>query len=321
MNRCRLLILIAVCMFFLSVSSSTTSSSASHLERYAAVHKETIQVSQVNKKGSKRGLQKDVELLEMRLDAQDKMISDQKARIHDIAASAKIFSILITIILFFIIGVSSWFIAGRKAEMSAKKWMDDHEADFRKEIGSLREALRYSIEKMQKEVDPGAEATMRTIHESITAGKKPDISDDARISLQKESEYLKQMPESLYHSQDWVKLAFAAYVDNKPLLAIEHLKSAASAVDASTSEQAGWLLSIGSIFDMTKQYENALAILDEVINRFGFSKETGVHPQGGQARPAPKERRSNRRLRCGHQPVRFLQGDGSAGTGSQGARQ
>ncbi len=283
MNRCRLLILIAAGVFFLSVSYFTTSVFALNLERNVAVHKETIQARQINKKEPKRGLQKDVQLLQQRLDIQDQVIADQNSRIRDMRVSAIRFSTLITIILFFIIGISSWFVAGRKAEMSARKWMDDYAVDFRKEVESLREAFRYHAEKMQKEGDPSAEATMRIINESITAGKKPDISDDARRSLQKESEYLGQVPERQYRAQDWAKLAFAAYADNKLSLTIEYFKSAVNAVDARKSEQARWLSSIGSILDVTKRYEEELAIYDEVISRFGSSTEMALQEQVAKA--------------------------------------
>jgi tetratricopeptide (TPR) repeat protein len=273
MIRSRVLILIAMCVVLSSFTS--TSVRASNLEQNSGVHKEKILARRVSQQRSKkRGVQQDIDLLQMRLDAHNKMITDQSKRITDIAVTAKRYS-LVTIILLFIIGISSWFVSGRKAEMSAKKWMDEHAVDLRKEIESLREALHHQSGKMQRDVDSATEETMHIIQESIAAGKKPDISDDARRVLQTESEYLKMVPENQYRAQDWAKLAFAAYAENKPSHSIEYFKSAVGAGDAGKSEQAEWLLSIASILDATKHHEEAIAIFDEVVRRFSEEKSLG----------------------------------------------
>jgi tetratricopeptide (TPR) repeat protein len=207
MNRFSVLILIAVCLVLVPVGYFTTASVfASNLEGNVAVHKATAQVRRASQRGAKRGLQKDVELAQMRLDAQYKMITDLTRRINDITASAKRYATLITIILFFIIGLSSWFVAGRRAEMSAKKWMDDRAADFRKEIESLRETFRYNIEKMQKEADPSGEATMHIRHESMTVketafqeqGDKALSNKEARLGqLQRNKETMPVSDEAI----------------------------------------------------------------------------------------------------------------------------
>jgi tetratricopeptide (TPR) repeat protein len=114
---------------------------------------------------------------------------------------------------------------------------------------------------------------IRSIQDSIKAGHAAHPSANEREALKGAEEALRAKPEKDYTAADWARRAFAAYADGKLDLAAEYFGQAASAAGVTETQRAEYLLNRGFLLGELHRLEEAIAVFDDLLARFGNATE------------------------------------------------
>lgn len=241
--------------------------------------------------------QQKLEFFKERLDFQDK-------RIGDIGLYLAIFGALMTVIVVFF-SLSSKREAVLEAKEEAKKeareeverqaktiiegWLSN---DGRKVLtGKVDALLKPEVEKALHEIKGAAaeilnelEAERQKAHdhnaqldELISRGLDKDnpLSKEQRQQLDATTKNLEAKPQTQYRYEDWFMLGVKAFEAAKYETAADHFTKAAELAD-DPQNRARTLYSKGVTLGLMDRSEEAIAVYDEVVKRYGDAPEAAL---------------------------------------------
>lgn len=244
--------------------------------------------------------QKDMEVLNKRVDAVDKRIDDQVSRVSDIgnsvdrfAAISGIIGILITVLLAAggLIGYFSVVAKVRRdAQDAAKNWLHENEKELRSKTETLhsnaQEAINTTLEGVNSSASE-AKAAMERLQKEIgrTQPDSPDTPESRKDTetLQRRSEELKGIPENSYSFDDWNTRAFAAYNAGQLEHAALYWKNAAQIPAAGAENSAMALFNQAIALGQLKKHDAAIAVFDQLISRYAGDNSVALRQQVAKA--------------------------------------
>ena len=254
------------------------------VERDFVAYKE---LAQVKLDALKEGVQKDIQTLTVRMDAQDKIIATQGSAVDKglniLGISLSMLGLILTLA-----GVVGFLSVRRKAQNEARsaaaQWLDSN-SDLQAEIKSIRERLqelesqaRRNIESLLKDADDAVKKVQRSF-ERVKEKKQsnPDtVPENEAQALAQMAKAVTEKPESAYSYNDWNTRAFDAYLKGELTKAAQFWRAAADHEDATPLNILTSLSNIASVFDRLNHAREEIAIYDEIIDRFGSSDDVEV---------------------------------------------
>ena len=268
------------------------------------------ELAQTKLDATKESFQKDKEKIEVRLDNQDK-------RIGDLGLFLSIFGGFLTVLVLIAgwIGLTSvrsrareeariaadqWF-DGKGIEVKAaafeKRLSDSHESILKltKQLEGLAEKAGARFEEIENSTRQKADELMSSMQEKISrklaSADKTELADTTLTVFESiEADALEQMdgiarskPEAEYDYSDWNTRAFNA-LHKHDLDGAVHYWTAAANVNGATNNQAAQsLFNVGVVLGKGKRHEEAIAVYDELVSRYGNSSEASLREKVAQA--------------------------------------
>jgi tetratricopeptide (TPR) repeat protein len=268
-------------------------------------------VIEARQQDEKESIEKQIESVEKEIDALNTRVNDARQIITFVYNGISVFGLLISVL-----GLALGTFAIRRAEdkareaarKSAKEWMDDHSQDLRRETDDRTKQMRSEFDQLkigvqtlaydaETSIDAARYKTERRAEETIAklaavqrlidADKPPSqdrIVDAQVVKDAKDAEnVLKDKPENKYSATDWIGRGLAAYAENKFEFALEYFSEAAETRDATSSEVARALVNKGVTLGQLNRSEDAIAVNDEVVARFGDAAEPELREEVARA--------------------------------------
>ena len=242
-HRVACLIIFTLVILFLAVpalsapgSMQVTQAKQVEVERELATLKES---SLIRIDALRESWQKGVQLLQQRVDAQDKRIGDLNLILG--------FASLIITMIGIGVAIAAYWTAGQRAQKSTEQWLEENEKQLRERITELEETADKAIQEVKDSADKAKqkmgdsvletkqaakvanetiESTIESLQKKISSGQQHGPSKTEQDALREKEEALKNKPESDYTTEDWSNRAFAAYADGKLALAAEYFDQA-----------------------------------------------------------------------------------------------
>lgn len=145
--------------------------------------------------------------------------------------------------------------------------------NFENELGELRAAARPQLEESQRKLSINEQT-------SLTTTQAAHVEGDA---IGKLVEALKRKPEAEYNLADWNVRAHDAYNRGNFALAAEYWLQAAQSSGARGVEIAQALYNAGVVLGQLSRSEEAIAVYDDVVKRYGDAPEPALREQVAKA--------------------------------------
>ncbi|GAB6036531.1 hypothetical protein JCM15519_10900 [Fundidesulfovibrio butyratiphilus] len=228
------------------------------------------------------------------------------------AKTAQVFlaglGLLITLCMV-IIGGISFFNAGRKgreeAEKAAEQWLKENmekyednmlawgsrqESEFKSKIEKLVEEYKNKFEqelqclcKVRNDAEENLAQIISKVQLAASEGRSPALSDKQEKLLEEAGEELKSEDESGFAYTDWRLKAFIAYNNSDYMNAVRCFEKIIEDAGAPDNEKAKALFNKGIALHKQNNTDGELATYDDVIRRFGDSRDPGVQEQVAKA--------------------------------------
>ncbi|KAF0223305.1 MAG: hypothetical protein FD176_2013 [Rhodospirillaceae bacterium] len=207
--------------------------------------------------------QREVVQLRAELSGQGARLSDTNGRIGDVNIWLTIFAVIVALAAIF----GLWQ-ASRRAADEARHWLKKNGVDLLNE-------LKDDLAKHKAATAKAAEDTQNhfaTLVAGVIDKSKP-LNEAEQAELRDAEVEVKDRPESRYTAQDWNIRAHAAYADKKLADAALYLGKVAESPDASAVDIALALHNTGVVLGEMGRFDEAVAVYDEVVRRFGAASE------------------------------------------------
>jgi tetratricopeptide (TPR) repeat protein len=236
--------------------------------------------------------QKDIQALSARLENQDKRLDTQNSHIDQ---NLSILGVLLSAlgIALPLAGLAGYFSVSRKArdeakieaqkearkeaEVTANDWFQLHAHELQSRLDALQSKLQQMEGQAEvgfnthiQRVQHGADLAIKEMQLSVSGQHsfKKNISELAATALSEAAIAAKNKPESEYTFKDWNNRAFDAYRVGDNERAARFWRDAADDSSASQEQVAQALVNAGSALTDFKQYDQAIRVYEEVIQRF-----------------------------------------------------
>ena len=213
----------------------------------------------------------------------------------------------ITFLLAFIVfasavaGFTGYFSARKQAEEAVEKWIDNEgtevlkglRADAQKkmemrtgEAEQLIERRVLEAEERIEELLEGAREKRAELEEivdrasrSLEEGEEAEISPDDKAEIDRAAQKSEDKETSERTFKDWELQGISAYFNEDYTEAANAFDSAARLKEATPFEMAKALVNKGVALRYAEKLEEAIAVYDEVVKRFGDAEETALLEQ------------------------------------------
>ncbi|OJX76821.1 tetratricopeptide repeat protein [Magnetospirillum sp. 64-120] len=229
--------------------------------------------------------QQQLDQAQQKLTLQESRTNDLIARVGDVGAYLGGFGVVIAIVgtlvtvLLIIFGVFSYFQAGRRASEEAAAWIETNTAKLRGQIKALEDEADILKGRMDHQAK-GFENHIRTETERVTAmvsGSLENLSKLGEGDKKALDQAAKQIQAEQHHrktAKDWRLLAYDAYAAQRFDEVVRYFDMAANSPDASNEQVAKSLFDKGVTLGELGRSEDAIAVYDQVVERFGGAKES-----------------------------------------------
>ncbi|UVK81173.1 hypothetical protein LOY46_16510 [Pseudomonas sichuanensis] len=254
------------------------------VERDLAAYKE---LAQVKLDALKDGVQKDIQTLTVRMDAQDKIIATQ-GNVVDKGLNILGISLSMLGLILTLAGVVGFLSVRRKAQNEARsaaaQWLDSN-SDLQAEIKSIRERLqelesqaRRNIDSLLKDADDAVKKMQRSFErvKEKKQGNPDTVPENEAQALARMAKAVTEKPESAYSYNDWNTRAFDAYLKGELTKAAQFWRAAADHEEATPLNIVTSLSNMASMFDALNHAREEIAVYDEIIERFGSDHNAEV---------------------------------------------
>jgi tetratricopeptide (TPR) repeat protein len=265
--------------------------------------------------GVKESQQRDLQLLQQQIEAQNKQIEGFDKRISDINLALQWYALIAGVLDIFV-AVAAYYSAGSKAKESAEIWFNQNEKGLLDRLKKLEAELTAKAKQVHNNIDDadqGVQQHARNIiaNNPLNSGATPILSADDKETLEKADTQLKEKPESQYAFDDWNTRAFAAYAENNLALAVEYWRKAVLAPDATDLSAARLLVNIGVTLNTQNKLDEAIACYNDVISRYGSSNEVPLRDATGRALInkgdiLDAQGKSDAAIACYNEAIRYL---------------
>lgn len=249
-------------------------------------------LTQIRLDNTREILQKDIQALSARLETQDKRLDTQNSHIDQ---NLSILGILLSAlsIALPLAGLAGYFSVSRKAreeakieaqkearkeaEVTANDWFQLHAHELQSRLDALQSKLQQMEGQAEvgfnthiQRVQHGADLAIKEMQMSVSGqhSVKKNISELAATALSEAAIAAKNKPESEYTFKDWNNRAFDAYRVGDNERAARFWRDAADDSSASPEQVAQALVNAGSALTDLKQYDQAIRVYEEVIQKF-----------------------------------------------------
>ncbi|MCT8949871.1 hypothetical protein [Pseudomonas iridis] len=288
----RIVVLIAFLGGALCLSSFSYAATVKQEALDLATYKDLTQIRLDNIRES---LQKDIQALSSRLEIQDKRLDTQNSHIDQ---NLSILGILLSAlgIALPLAGLAGYFSVSRKArneakieaqkearkeaEVTANAWFQLHAHELQSRLDALQSKLQQMEGQAEvgfnthiQRVQHGADLAIKEMQLSVSGQHsfKKNISELAATALSEAAIAAKNKPESEYTFKDWNNRAFDAYRVGDNERAARFWRDAADDSSASPEQVAQALSNAGSALTDLKQFDQAIRIYEEVIQKFAVT--------------------------------------------------
>lgn len=218
----------------------------------------------------KDNFQKDIQLVQQRVNGQDKLI--------DVYLSG--FALLLVITSFV-----AYFSANQKAKDTAKeiteKWFLQNTEVLSNRIGKLNQRIE-KVEQLantkEREIEDTVERSKEIIEsysntyieyvDEMHPGKNPKPTKTQLAAFLKLETELQNKPENEYTLEDWVNRAYAALANEKLELAAKFFESAEKSNEVTLVQKAQFKMNRAYIFTSLNRHIEAIATYDELLSLY-----------------------------------------------------
>ena len=228
---------------------------------------------------AKELLQKDIQAKDKELVVFKERVDKYDARISDIGLYLTIFGVLITLVLGILVFLGFVSVKGQ-VTAQAKQWFEENSNELKKQIADLEQNARDAKNKIDTAVSDVQTHEGEAHHDIEQARealiKKIPINEEDKKIIEAQATQLKGKPESSYTFEDWNTRAFGALSENKLDLAAEYWDAASTAKNAKKNERANALFNKGVALGQLGRSEDAIALYDDLIERYSSDKEPAM---------------------------------------------
>lgn len=193
-------------------------------------------------------------------------------------------------------GLAGYLSVQRKAEREAKaaaaRWFEEHARELSSQIDTLQKKLQqlegqaetafnWHIEKTRRLAEQAQQYIQQKMSEPGKAAH--DVPWEAANALAEVERSVKEKPEAQYTYQDWNNRAFAAYSQGEKEGAARFWRAAAKYSAASAKDIVIALFNAGVALEDLGRREEAIAVYDELVRRFGEATEVALREQVASA--------------------------------------
>ncbi len=234
--------------------------------------------------------------LRVRLDAQDRLLSQQNNRISDINMFLAGFGALAA--GFALFGFYSVKLKAREdAQAAAQEWFDKHQerldeqtVAFQSKIDELSGQFSEHLTKEQEKVSQRTEAHNEKLQEVLkklqndAVARQGNVLNEAENNLLSEaSKATQDKPENSYTFDDWNTKAFAAGQRKNYQEALLYWRKALEINGISDIQAARTLFNISLILNKLNDPEAAIVVYDDLLNRYGGFDQPVLQEQCAKA--------------------------------------
>jgi tetratricopeptide (TPR) repeat protein len=270
-----------------ALSAEKTSTRESDLVAYE-------KLTQINLDAVKESVQKDVLLMQNRVDAQDKRIDRQDklldvqtGRISDLSISLTVLGSVFALIAVLAGWIGFVTVKNRAKEEARQAAIDWFAKEGNDQIRKLLAIFEKHLDLQKSKVDETVLDLIKRMQERIQATpdrREPPASVPVGGDpLQQLVEQLKHKPESDYAFNDWNARAFDVYRQGNLALAAEYWLKAANSRNPSRIETAISVFNAALVSNTDGKRERALELYDELLARFGTATEVELREQIAKA--------------------------------------
>jgi hypothetical protein len=260
------------------------------------------EISQIRLDNARELLQKDIQSLSLRLDAQDKRLDAQNSHIDQ---SLSILGSLLSYlgIVLALAGLAGYVSVQSKAKKEAQKeakattneWFERSSADVQVRLNNLQSKLDLLESQaetnfsshMQQLIDKQALAdlAMNNIQQSIVEAQSffKSIPEVEAQALSEAAQATKNKPESQYTYIDWNYRAFDALRKGDKESAVQYWRASASSIPVAPDVKSQALYNAGATLALLNRHDDAISMFDEVVKSFWDSSNPFLERQVAQA--------------------------------------
>ncbi len=262
------------------------------------------ELSQARTDALKESLQKDMQAQTARIEAMDKLIERQdqlldhfSGRFSDLLTFLALFGLVAGLLVYITvnsrakkearIAVEEWMeIEGPKAIEAKTKDLDSHIAAEKKAATTKREEYYSDIEKLHAiAADPLAEQQkqMSALYKPTNDSVQGQTLSKNSSAITKLTEALKHKPEADYGFDDWNARAHDAYMKGNLALAAAYWLQTARGFQVKEVRIAQSLFNAGVVLGQLNRSEEAIAVYDDVVSRYGNKPKAELRKQVARA--------------------------------------
>lgn len=182
-------------------------------------------------------------------------------------------------------GLAAWYSTGSKARETAQERITRHESgpndgasEGTSKVATDVVRARQTTQEDRAEIAAKAEQVTRQLQERLTAAPLPLLTPAQVEALDAQERHLKRIPESEYTFNDWESRAYAAYTAKQFDLASNFFLQASKAA-ATSGQVARSLVARGVMLAELNRSEEAIAVYEQVVARFGEATESVLREQ------------------------------------------
>ncbi len=220
----------------------------------------------------------DLKLQQQTLEFFKERLQTQDERIVDLGLMIGFFGILITVVVL-LFSFRSTKEAVLAAKNEAREEIEQRSEEYIKAVlqPKVEKALKDIMEAAGKRLDDLEKAVIDKLA-SIPLDKNKPLTPEQNQELEKAAKNLESIPPKEYRSSDWHLLGRQAFEQGKYEIAVGYVSKAADIAE-SPMDRANALTNKGLILDVLQRREEAIAVYDEVVKRYGEAPEEALREQ------------------------------------------
>ena len=253
----------------------------------------------------------ELKLLQQQLVAYEKRFADQDKRINDLFWIVTVGLAIFTIIVTLLVLLFSWR-AKSEAERAAReeavkeassatlKWLDNDGRDelLKKIDGVLEPEVSKALKAIEKAAEPHIDALGEHVQkaevlneeykksidkiQAFVLDKDTLLTEQQQQQVAQKTEALQSKAPKEYQFDDWFVLGLEAYKNKKYEIAVDHFDKA-SKFSENPMDIARSLLNKGVILGQLNRSDEAVAVYDEVVHRYGDASEPALQEPVAQS--------------------------------------
>ena len=237
-------------------------------ERQKKIEKLENKIDDLDSKFNQNNIDK--KEIDGKIGTQDKLITEISSNTNRISWIISLFGVLITIIVIYFV-VKFEKMAEILAEKELKKWINNEAmGEFEPKIKEIKDLIK----KAESEVSlfkNKAEFTISEIEKKLPENK--ELTNEEKNEIRSDIKDIENKQEKNYTFTDWRQKTLFYYINNKYEEALKLVDNMLIFSNNENTKVAESLFFKASIFNKLNKKIEAIEVYDEIVKRFGDSKE------------------------------------------------